>query len=136
MTKKRQIAKFAAEQAARAAYKAIMDAPLRKVATTSKTRVVGPSHKEVAKIAAVAAYKAIVRLGQLAGFDPNAVLAKYPGVEEALYLINQGTPEDVNVPEAQADWSKLVADTAGTDNANVKSYVAQWRQTLSTVGVR
>lgn len=67
MTKREQIAKAAAKKAALATYKAIMEAPVRKVATIAGPQAIAPSSKEVAKIAAKAVYGAISKLGQNPG---------------------------------------------------------------------
>lgn len=71
MSKRRQIARYAAAQAARAAYTAIMNAPLRKVATARGQKTVGPSKESIAKIAGNAAYQSIMRLGQMSFPAPD-----------------------------------------------------------------
>lgn len=65
MTKRQQIAKEAARRAAKATYDAVLKAPVRKIATVAGPQSVAPSAKEIAKIAATAAYRSIMSLAQV-----------------------------------------------------------------------
>jgi hypothetical protein len=141
MSKRRQIARYAAAKAARAAYQAIMNAPLRKVATERGQKTVSPSKSQIAKVAGNAAYQSIMKLGQLT-FDPDATLAKYELVEDAVYKINQGLePEDrarlmQNQAAIQAQWNELKAELDASDDPNAATYKSGWGQSLAVIGVK
>jgi hypothetical protein len=64
MTKRQEIAKEAARRAAKATYDAVLNAPMRKVATVEGPQKVAPSAKDIAKVAAAAAYRSIVSFAQ------------------------------------------------------------------------
>lgn len=142
MSKRRQIARYAAAKAARAAYQAIMNAPLRKVATARGPKAISPSKSQIAKVAGNAAYQSIMKLGQLKDFDPDAVLAKYDEVEDALYKINQGLePEEraqlmQKQAAIQAQWNDLKAELDASGNPNAQTYKSGWGQSLAAIGVK
>jgi hypothetical protein len=131
-TKRQIIAREAAKRAAQAAYQAIMDAPVRKIATVLGPQEVASDPKEIARIAAECAYKSIISLAQGqtqitpgtgeggvdAGtppqtFSPNkpsigqgvALKEKYPNCARAydLYRTGEQIPNDV-LQNATTEW--------------------------------
>lgn len=92
MTKREKIARAAAKQAALSTYKAVLNAPTKKVASTDKGIQTVIDIKAVAKSAAAGAYNAIVRLadGQNA---PMEMEPNQPGqIERALEAVLPGSP--------------------------------------------
>ena len=69
MTKREKIARAAAKEAALATYKAVLSAPVKKIASISKGVQTVIDVKAVAKTAAASAYNAITRLAQ----DPQSI---------------------------------------------------------------
>lgn len=70
MTRRQQIAKFVAKQAALAAYNTIMKAPTKKVAGNKVQQV--PTIEEAAKVAGSAAYQAVLKIAQMSFPAPDA----------------------------------------------------------------
>ena len=81
MTRKEQIAKKAAQIAALATYKAILNPPVWKVGSTSfKT---SPTWDDIAKAAAAASYSAILKIAQepITPAVPDKTKKKLPGTD-------------------------------------------------------
>ena len=111
MTKRQQIAKEAARRAAKATYDAVLKAPVRKIATVAGPQSVAPSAKEIAKIAATAAYRSIMSLAQMSFPVPDesnvqgtAMSLGYRNL--ANYLANN---TEEGKPAAQAEVADFLA---------------------------
>jgi hypothetical protein len=127
MVTRKDIATKVAKKAALAAYNAVMNAPMRKVATIAGVQNIAPSAKEVAKIAAVATYKSIVKMAQVAPPPnsispdriPKEVIMKLrnlgvPTIETAVsnYISSQGDTGPINLDAAEAEWPTVAKNSA------------------------
>lgn len=108
MTKRQKIARWVAKQAATAAYKSVMNAPMKKIATAFGSQYIAPSAKDVAKIAATSAYKAVLKLGQMALIPPDE--AGVQGLAGALGFKNiADRVSGKNVPVTPTEVSQFVS---------------------------
>src|SRR5690606_16900990 len=115
MTKREQIAKRAAKAAALSVYQAVISAPTRKVAGTGFSSE--PSAQYIAKAAAAASYKAVLKVAQLGPVPVDAMNvgsalqrkapAFYDFIVSEKYKTSSEVPYDA---KKFADWVKAGGD--------------------------
>jgi hypothetical protein len=141
-TDRREIAKKAAHEAATAAYEAVMNAPVRKVAGTKNYR--NPDPKDVAKAAAAAAYNGVIKQAQMAAEPPPNPIG---GAARPLGIRLRMTPspdaptiataiespgEPVNLDAVEAEWPRVAAATTLFSPEEI----GQMQKELRTAGAR
>lgn len=111
MTKREQIAKRAAKAAALSVYKAVIDAPTKKVAGTKFSSE--PSVQYIAKAAAAASYHAVLKVAQTTDVMNigSALQKKAPAFYN--YIVSEKYMESTDVPYdvvTFANWVKAGGD--------------------------
>lgn len=127
MTKRQKIARAAARAAALATYKAVINAPLKKIASTTTGVRRSIDLKDIAKTAAANSYNSIIRLGQYEAppnqLEPNKIGVGAELERKLITVLGSKSPvtiwfgnhyrglpsEGIDLDAFEADFAKLPA---------------------------